>query len=268
MEIFGSSNQFFLGFFESPTAAGILLAIAFGIFWLAPFLPPLHRRYWLWGVMALSAILTLAAVSYVQIPLQLLASQGMLAVWNYDALLSNLLLVGIPAVLLSGLVQESAKMMPMLFYWWGSGRRLSPKQGLVLGAVAGAGFGILEAQWALNSIFNLSSFSASFIGVWERFAVVALHTGVSALAGWGLAKGKGWWLWLAASLIHGLVNYSIVLLQVGLLGVIELEIYISVISAIVLGVMLWLRWRGSSGDDAVVEFVGSPDEASTVTDTD
>jgi len=46
-----------------------------------------------------------------------------------------------------------AKMVPVPVYWWRSGKNIDPKLGLVIGAVAGAGFGIFEGQWQHNVIF-------------------------------------------------------------------------------------------------------------------
>ena len=64
-----------------------------------------------------------------------------------------LLLAGIPAILLSGLVQEGSKLVPVVVYWWRKGRNIDPKLGLAIGAVAGLGLGVFEAVWAHNHIF-------------------------------------------------------------------------------------------------------------------
>ncbi len=64
-----------------------------------------------------------------------------------------LLLAGIPQILLSGLVQEGSKMVPVVLWWLGEEKNLDVKTGLMVGAVAGFGFGVFEAIWAHNSIF-------------------------------------------------------------------------------------------------------------------
>jgi len=242
---------FFVSFFQNPSAWGIGLAIAFGAVWLAGYRPPLFKKPWLWAVLVSSAILTLAAAAFIQIPLQALTGQALGHFWSQEVLMHWILLAGIPQVLLSGLVQEGAKLVPVATYWWRSGKNIDPKLGLAIGAVAGAGFGIFEAQWAHNIIFasgwtwgavEIGGFMA-LTGFWERFFVVAAHTAFSALAGYGLAKGKGWQFYLIASCLHGLLNYSAALLRVGVFTVVHLEIYVAVAAVLVTAWALWLRWR-------------------------
>ena len=162
-------------------------------------------------------------------------------------------LAGIPQVLLSGLVQEGAKLVPIVAYWWHKGRSIDPKLGLAIGAVAGAGFGTFEAAWAHNTIFA-SGWSWEMVqtegilalaGFWERFFTVAAHIAFSALAGYGLARGWGWQFYLLASFLHGFLNYSVVLLSSGVLTIVQLEIFAAVWAVLVTAGALWLRWRKS-----------------------
>ena len=80
-------------------------------------------------------------------------------------------------------------------------------------------------------------------GFWERFFVVAAHTAFSALAGYGLARGKGWQFYLIASGLHALLNYSVVLLTTGVLTSVQLEIYVAIFAVSLTAWALWLRWR-------------------------
>ena len=243
---------FFLSFFANPTALGIGLAFYFGAIWLTPYYPPLFKDARLWAVMAGSAFLALWAASFVQIPLQFWTGQALGHFWSQEVLIRRILLFGIPQILLSGLVQEGAKMVPLVVYWRREGRSLDPKLGLAIGAAAGAAFGIFEAQWAHNTIFAAGwTWEAVQTGglmalapFWERFFVVAAHTAFSALAGYGLAKGKGWQFYLIASCLHAFLNYSVVLLQGGVLAnVVQVEIYATVYALSVTAWALWLRWR-------------------------
>ena len=169
-----------------------------------------------------------------------------------------ILLAGIPQILLSGLVQEGSKLVPVVAYWRRCGRNIDPRLGLAIGAVAGVGFGIFEAQWAHNLIFAQGWAWAAvqtygfwaLAGFWERFFGVAAHIAFSALAGYGLAKGWGWQFYLIASFLHGLLNYSLVLLQAGLFTVVHVEIYAAVLAVLVTAWALWLRWRkgGTTAD--------------------
>jgi len=242
---------FFVSWFSNPSIPGISLAIIFGIVWLTGYWPPLFKKYWLWAVIVSSAILSLAAVSFIQIPLQFLAGQVLGSFWSQEILVRWLLLAGIPQILLSGLVQEGSKLVPVVVWWWRKDRSIDPKLGLTIGAVAGAGLGIFEAVWAHNKIFAAGwAWEAvqtgglmALAGFWERFFAVAFHIAVSALAGYGLARGWGWQFYLLASFLHALLNYSVVFMQSGLWTVVHIEIYAAVVAVLVTGVALWLRWR-------------------------
>jgi RsiW-degrading membrane proteinase PrsW (M82 family) len=245
------ARGFFLSFFANPSALGVGLALYFGAIWLIPYWPPLFRNPYLWLIAAVSAFLTLAAASFIQIPLQALVGQGLARFWIQEVLMDRILLFSIPQILLSGLVQEGAKLVPIVIYWRRREKNLAPKLGLAIGAVAGAAFGIFEAQWVHNTYFATVNFwevlpaggLMALAPFWERFFVVAAHTAFSALAGYGLAKGKGWQFYLIASGLHALLNYSAVLLRAGALSTVQLEIYVAALSSAVTGVALWLRWR-------------------------
>ena len=242
---------YFASFFQNPSAWGVGLAIGFGAVWLAAYWPPLFKKPWLWAVLVSSPFLTLAAVCFVQVPLETWMGQALGHFWSQEILAHWILVVGISGVLLSGLVQEGAKMVPMVVYWHRSGKNIDPKLGLAIGAVAGAGFGIFEAQWTHNLIFasgwtwaavQTGGFMA-LLGFWERFFSVAAHVAFSGLAGYGLARGWGWQFYIIASALHALLNYGVVLWQAGLLTDLPLEIYAAVVAAAVTAWALWLRWR-------------------------
>ncbi len=242
---------FFISWFTNPSALGIGLAIVFGAIWLAGYWPPLFKKHWLWAVLVVSAILTLAAVSFVQIPLQTWVGRVLNYFWSQEVLMRWILLAGIPQILYSGLVQEGAKLVPVVIYWWRKGMSIDPKLGLAIGAVAGAGFGVFEAVWVHNTIFASGwSWEAvqtggliALAGFWERFFAVAFHIAASALAGYGLAKGWGWQFYLLASFLHAFLNYSVVLLRVGVFSPVQLELFAAVVAVLVTGGALWLRWR-------------------------
>ncbi len=242
---------FFISGFANPSILGIGLAIVFGAIWFAPYWTPILKKPWAWAVLVTSAILSWAAVSFIQIPLQVWTGQALNNFWSQEVLMSWLLLAGIPQILLSGLVQEGSKLVPIVVYWWRKGRNIDPKLGLAIGAVAGAGFGVFEAQWAHNAAFAAgwsweavqSSGVVALAPFWERFFAVAFHTASSALAGYGLARGWGWQFYLLAAFLHASLNYSVVLLRLGLFTIIHVEIYAAVVAVLVTAVALWLRWR-------------------------
>ena len=230
--------------------AGIVLAIVFGGVWLLG-LQPSTKKPGLWVVAIISAFLTLLAMTFVQIPLQYYTGQAINSLWTIDTISDWLLLVGIPSVLISGLVQEGAKMIPIVFWWLKSGRKITPKEGLIIGAMAGAGIGVFEAVWVHNQIFMYGwtwdaisrDWIAALIPFWERLWAIALHIGAAALAGYGLAKGKGWQFYLLASVLHSVTNYVVLPLQKGMLTSNQAEIYVAVIAGAIMLAVFWLRWR-------------------------
>ena len=249
--------NFFMSWFYYPNILwfqlliGIGLAIVFGAIWFAAYWTPILKKPWAWAVLASSAILSLVAVTFIQIPLQILVGQALGYFLSQEVIIGWLLLASIPQILLSGLVQEGSKLVPVVVYWWRKDRIIDPKLGLIIGAVAGLGFGVLEAVWAHNTIFASGwSWEAvqtgglmTLAGFWERFFAVAFHIASCALAGYGLAKGWGWQFYLLASFLHGLLNYSVALLQSGNFTIVHVEIYVAVFAVLVTGGTLRLRWR-------------------------
>jgi RsiW-degrading membrane proteinase PrsW (M82 family) len=242
------------------------LAIGFGIIWLLGYWPAIFKKIWFWPLMIVSAFLTLLAITFVQIPLQYYIQQGFNRL-GQAAVMDWLLLVSVPAILVSGLVQEAAKSVPMAIWWWRTGKTITPKMGLIIGAVAGAGFGILEAVWDNSNVFA-SGWTTQYItqygaidGLFNfvtRFLAVGFHIGASALVGYGLAKGKWWQYFLIASVFHGVLNYSTILATyftyvqpVEWLKTIHIEIYIAVVAVAVAVWALILRWRKDREEPAL-----------------
>ena len=231
------------------------LAFAFGVAWFAAYRTPILRKLWAWAILAVRAFLTLLAVTFVQIPLQWWTGDVLRHFWSQTTIFDWLLLAGIPTILLSGLVQEGSKLVPVVVYWWRKGKKLDPKMGLIIGAVAGLGFGVFEAVWVHNTLFAAGwtwslvqdNGVVALAAFWERLFAVGFHIAASALAGYGLARGWGWQFYLIAAGLHALLNYSVVLASFGLLGTVGLEAYVAVLTALVAAFALWLRWRRSAG---------------------
>ena len=254
MVSFFISGFVYPGILWNQVLLGIGLAVVFGAVWFAAYWTPILKKPWAWAVLAAGAFLTWAAVAFIQIPLQFWTGQALGHFWSQEVLMSWLLLAAVPGILLSGLVQEGSKLMPVVIYWWRKGRSIDPKLGLAIGAVAGLGFGVFEAQWAHNYIFA-SGWNWEAVQInglialapfWERFFTVAFHVALSALTGYGLAKGWGWQFYLIASFLHAFSNYSVIPLQLGLITGIQLEIFIAVVAVLLTVGVLWLRWRKST----------------------
>ncbi len=245
------SGFIYPGMLWNQALLGIGLAIVFGAIWFTAYWTPVLKKPSVWAVLTTSAFLTWIAISFIQIPFQSLAGQALNHFWSQEILMRWLLLAAIPQILLSGLVQEGAKLVPVVIYWGSRGRNIDPKLGLAIGAIAGLGFGVFEAVWVHNQILTSgwtweavqSGGLIMLIGFWERFFTVAFHISSCAIAGWGLAKGWGWQFYLLASLLHALLNYSVVFLQTGLFTNIQGEIYITAVAVLITAGALWLRWR-------------------------
>jgi hypothetical protein len=258
--------NFFLSGFVYPgilwhqVLISIGLAFAFGAIWFLPYWTPLLKKPWVWAVLAGGAFLSWVAVAFIQLPLQQLAGNFLVDRLGMDTYQSLALLVGIPGILLTGLVQEGSKLVPVVVVWWRRGRKIDPRFGLAVGAVAGLGLGLLEAVWAHNNVL-LSGWgwgtlhSSGLIALapfWERFFTLAAHIAFSAIAGWGLARGWGWQFYLIAAVLHSFLNYSVILLYTGYFTTTALEIQVAVIAAVVTAAALWLRW-GEPSAPAVAE---------------
>jgi RsiW-degrading membrane proteinase PrsW (M82 family) len=238
-------------FFANPTAWGIILAFLFGLVWLAFLAPRQLNRLPPWLIFIIGAAVFAPCIAWIQIPLQSGVSNLLISCFGQDSITDHILLASIPGILLSGIVQEGAKMIPTVIYWVANRRRIYPVLGLTMGAMAGAGFGILEAQWIHNLILSygwttqsaLSTGFLGFTGFWERFFTISFHISLGALTGYGLARGWGWQFYLLAAGIHAMMNYNVILLQIGILTNIGIELLIAFISIVLFLLIAWLRWK-------------------------
>lgn len=202
--------HFILSFFNAFDPISVALAVLFGVVWMACFRPPLFSKFWLWAILPFGALITLLAVAVVQLPLESLLGHGVQATHHDEHNIVPLLLAALPLIVISALVQEGGKLVPALTYWKLEKRTTSPVLGMQIGAVAGAGFGILQAQWTHNAIFasgwtfemvQIEGLNELFV-FWESLFIVAMHVTTAALSGYGLVKGWGWQFYLLASLVH------------------------------------------------------------------
>jgi len=251
-------------FWASPSILGWSLAIIFGAIWLACYRPPMTIKLWLWGirvnnpwlwvVLVGGAVMAPIAIVIVSFPMSYGISKLLGYYLSRDAVQTWNWLLSIPSIFIFGLVWEGAKLVPVAIYWWRKNRDLDPKSGLLVGAVAGAGFGIMVTQWANNLFISNTNWNWQFVqvqgfpafsGFWESFFILGLNVASTALAGWGLAKGWGWKFYLIACGVYFVTNYNTVLLSRELISATQVEFLIAAWALIVVGVTLWLRDRQS-----------------------
>lgn len=247
-------SHFFVYFFANPTVLGWSLAIIFGAIWLVCYRPPLLSKPWLWAVLGAGAILAPVAIVITAFPIGIGITKLYSYFWSQQTIEGWAWLLSIPSIFIFGLVWEGAKLVPVGVYWWWANREMEPKLGLLIGAVAGAGFGILVAQWTLNYFIQGSNFSWQLVqvegfpaiaGFWESFFVLGLNVASTALAGWGVAKGWGWKFYLLAGFVYLVTNYNTVLVHYNLVSATQAQFLIAAWALIVVGVTLWLRERKS-----------------------
>jgi len=242
--------QFFIAIYSNPTVEGIGIALIMGAIWLAVFRIPLGKQPRLWIFLAVGALLFGPTIGLLQFPLQMLSMQALFQAWGAEIWQERLLLSEIPAMLITGFVQEGMKLVPVLIYRKHRQPR-SDREALLAGAAVGAGFGIFEAAWLLNQVFttgfSLPAFRLqgwqAFLSILERLFIVGFHTSTTAIAAYYFNKGKGGRAYLAIALFHSVMNYGAILAAAGVFTIVQTEIYITVLCAIMIGAALWLRWH-------------------------
>jgi RsiW-degrading membrane proteinase PrsW (M82 family) len=111
--------------------------------------------------------------------------------------------------IVAGLVPLIEELLKPLAVWLLAGRRPSPAEGFVAGALCGAGFGMIESMLYL---INPTSESWAFLAA-GRAGTIMLHTTTTALVGWAMALAwrDGAYVrlggtYLLAVILHGLWN--------------------------------------------------------------
>jgi RsiW-degrading membrane proteinase PrsW (M82 family) len=268
MTSFFNSAFYFAGTHWDAILLSIALGLVFGAVWLFFYFPPIFKKQWFWVVIAVSAILSWSAIAFVQIPFQNWYVDAITHFWGSKDLSSWYLLIAFPLVLISGIVQEATKLAPVLLSWWRSKKSFTPRFGLMLGAVSGAGFGVFEAIWVHNQIFaqgiSWSVVDNYALALWERVFAVAFYIATSALTGYGIAKKKGWLFYVIAAFLHGIVNFSAILIEDNKLTSLQSEFYLTFIAVAVTGWALWLRWRPEKEIPAEISPAGTPGDTSEI----
>ena len=234
-----------IAYFRYVTLSGSGLSLLFALLWLLLYRPPLFKQPRLWLVMLGGALAGVLAVSAIQTPLSSLINQ----LWHKDAGVGRLLLVGLLSVVTIGLVQEGAKLLPLLVLRRQQGGQLEEQQGFSAGAVAGFGYGFLETFYVMNFLFDTgwnwdvlaNEYPALVLTSVERVCMLGLNMGLTALVGWGLAKGKGLRFYFVAVLIHAVVAFISFLMANLSFPVVIGELALMVIIIVLTVVMLSMR---------------------------
>jgi len=242
--------DFTIYFFSNPSLLGISLAVLFGAVWLTVYRPPIFRNYWLWAVFAGGAIAAPIGIFLQEFLVKPELWKLARVIWSLETLNDWSLVASIPGLFLQGLVREGSKFVPVVVCWLCLKREINPRLGLAIGAIAGAGFGILEAQWTLNYIFHSgwvweyvqkSGVFMAFAGFWETFFILGYNIAAGALAGWGLGRGWGWQFYLFAAVAYMILMCSPTLAEGHLIEDLQVEFVIAAWSLLLTGILLWMR---------------------------
>jgi hypothetical protein len=105
------------------------------------------------------------------------------------------------------IIEEIAKQIPIWLLAW---RKLSPRAGLMIGALGGAGFALTESLMTISTLSGTTQWLYQILG---RSGAGLMHICTGAIGGWGLAsamQGKNYikavLAYLVTIIIHGLWN--------------------------------------------------------------
>jgi RsiW-degrading membrane proteinase PrsW (M82 family) len=245
-----------LNFIGQPDWRSALLAILFAAPWFLLLVRKRIRLPWIWVVLIAGIVMFPLSIAYIQVPIQNAINTLYARNLSSEIIQKYLLLLGIPIIIVSGLVQETTKFIIAVIGQRGSHDEKTGRSGLAFGAASGAGYGGMEAFWVFNQILATGITLATvqllgigtLLGFIERVFTVMLHIGAAALSTYGYSTGRPWRYLLLAIFLHSLTNYFVLPLQAGLLSKEMVEGAIAVIAIVTIGSALWL-YGHSKGTD-------------------
>ncbi|OGO15658.1 MAG: hypothetical protein A2Z02_01110 [Chloroflexi bacterium RBG_16_48_7] len=248
--------QLFTSFYRLPEApvGWILfafgLALVFGAIWIAGFWPPLFKNWRLWLVLAGGIILPTIALSFIQLPLQNVVSQPVIALLGkYLQNIAVNLITGLLMAIISGLILQGVLLIPVIYYRLNRPDEFTPRFGLMVGALSGAAFGILQAYSLFSKFVEiglvpiLQANPISYLAFVDTFFAVALFAGTTALAGYALAKGKGWQAYLIFAGVNAVYDYISLIMSAKIISLWAAEAIVTLLALAAIGLALWLYWK-------------------------
>ena len=91
------------------------------------------------------------------------------------------------------------------------------------------------------AVFGPSLMGLSLISVFERMFVVLFHASTAAIIGYGLVRGKTLRFYLIAVILHIFINTFAVLYAIGIIGIIEVEVLLSVFALVLFVYVLYKK---------------------------
>lgn len=217
---------------------GLMLLVAVG--WLLFLGRDSYRDKWSYVLFVIGGCLY-PLIYYIQVPIQQSYAINYLTPIMQSGG-SIVLPAAIPA-LVSGIVQESLKILPLVF----AAYILRPKAFVLIsiGAFIGAGFGFVEACYISGPVFQARLLTNTLVA--ERVFALLFHIVTGAILGYGFARRKWWMYWLIAIGFHSLANYLIVFVAMQVISVGGLQAILAVYDLLLLANMFLLQSKFKKG---------------------
>jgi hypothetical protein len=157
--------------------------------------------------------------------------------------------------LLAPVFEEAIKPLPLVLGRVGNLVVDSPSA-ITVGFALGVGFGLGEAGYLAYSVSQSPQYSGLpwylFTGfLYERTLVCFIHGVMTAIFVYGIENNKLVWGYIAAILLHSMVNAGAVLLMLGAISEI-LTFFLLIASTILFAILfLWLRRRSSRATGSI-----------------
>ena len=209
-------------------------------------IPVVRRNYKYWEIYAALILggAMFPLVNLIQLPLQSWYTTSIMIPAVREG--GSLYLYGSLSAVISGFVQETLKLIPILLIF--AVRRPRIKTLIAVGMYCGIGFGIYEACQLTGGPLQLGLMGIISWGFFERIFAMLFHTSTGALLAY--AVGRGWlkmvFAWLILAVIHSLTNYFIIFVHQKVLeiGVFELMIaFVDIIFAFAAYLIVRRRYR-------------------------
>ncbi len=194
--------------------------------------------YWLLFVMS---GITFALVVYVQAPIQQKFSGAVFR--SLGSAGSGTYFAAFVIAAISGFFQEGFKTLLIWFRWNQKDDRPNLRSMVALGAMVGAGFGLVEACWLTGGLFASGALGLVSLAVWERLITIMFHTSMGVLIAYGVGRREPWQFLTIAAVLHTLGNFSIIFVRHGFVDAFIFEALLTVYDLALFTVALVILYR-------------------------
>jgi hypothetical protein len=202
-----------------------LVYLVLGLIFAAAFLKRFYKRPEIYVALVLGGAIA-PLLSLTQFPVQRWYTEAFFIPGMESG--GSLYFYAIFAALISGVLQETLKLIPIaLFCYW---RKPTQLLSIGIGVLCGVGFGIYGA-WSHAGALKIISW-----GSFEQVITILYHAGAGAAVGYGVNRGFKHTaiIWLLLILIHSVAKYLAVFVQRQQIDVAILELLLTMIYLILI----------------------------------